>query len=91
VTSTPAADVFCRALVALNAGGADVDVPHLMAAIDAQAVETAPAQRPIDQLQPVPKQELPFSAPVTRVLSTFGEDVFSISVNDLCAALLAIK
>lgn len=81
-------------MFALNAGAAEVDVLHLMAAIEAQAVETAPAQPPIDQLRPIPKQELPFSARVTGALSTFGEDVFSIfsiAVNDVCAALLAIK
>jgi hypothetical protein len=85
-----AADVFARALsLALNAGGSEIDVPHVVVAIDAEAVEIAPAQRPAGNLQPVPKQELPLSARLAGVLSTFGEEVLSISVDALLAALLA--
>jgi hypothetical protein len=85
-----AVDVFVRALIlALNAGASEIDLPHIIAAIDANALETAPAQRPFDHLQPVPKQELPFSTRVADVLSGFGGDVFGISVDALRATLLA--
>jgi hypothetical protein len=79
--------LFRAMILARDAGASEINIDHLLAALD-QPSSHPPRSEPPPPPLPVERLDLPFSPEAVSVMSTFG-DVSCVPVDVLRRALLA--